>query len=396
MKAFLSYILRVITWVLFSLSLSSLTYASPCNTQDALSQGFKYIRSYHSTFSPHYRSPEMWKQFKKLIKFCPELSSTQSKKSGNTLFMAMAYHGSIKGLEFLAPFIKKPFQVNQSLKDVTFSAINKDNQHVLEFLWNSYPGQIELEKKDINGDTALTYAGFQGSVKSAVFLISKGANLEATDHEGFNVLLSAIMNKQPIDHLINHAINFNHTNHYGWSALMTSIHFEYKDAFDLLMAKAKNLDLELSTQDPQKQGYTAFLISMLTDDLYYAKKLLAKGADKEVKNTSGDTALLLAMEKNKDQHVRWLIETVRVNVNDSQSQTMITPIMKAIHKNNLSWFKLLLDHKDVDLSLKDKNGETVCYLAVLRTVLLEDSSFADELEKRKINKKTCVTTHSLL
>lgn len=71
-------------------------------------------------------------------------------------------------------------------------AASKDNIEVLSFLLHLFPTQIEV----VNGlgQTPLMWAASFGNMASSLYLLERGANINAADYKGNSVLLNAVQN----------------------------------------------------------------------------------------------------------------------------------------------------------------------------------------------------------
>jgi ankyrin repeat protein len=96
-----------------------------------------------------------------------------------------------------------------------------------------------------------------------------------------------------------------------------------------------------------------------------AELLLEKGADAEVGNFKGVTALHLAIEQPRNRDIWKILFKKRLNV-DFKDEDKTTPLHQAVKKGNDEIVGLLLEI-GADIEARDKNGETPLFYAVSRS-----------------------------
>lgn len=115
------------------------------------------------------------------------------------------------------------------------------------------------------------------------------------------------------------------------------------------VAPVRGQNLELVLLDAAAAGQTDLV-----------KALLDGGANIEIKNNVGATALILAAAKGHSEVVKLLLDRgAAVNV---KTATGITPLMAAATAGNAEMVKLLLE-KGADVSARDQQGRTAMNLA---------------------------------
>ena len=92
-------------------------------------------------------------------------------------------------------------------------------------------------------------------------------------------------------------------------------------------------------------------------DLARVKELVESGADVNVKNRDGETALMIATFKKHLDIVKYLVEKgADMNVQDINKETAL---MFAISKNHIDIVKYLVE-KGADVNVKNNMGKTAC------------------------------------
>ncbi len=188
----------------------------------------------------------------------------------------------------------------------------------------------------------LNYAIWDGSKDAIKLLISKGANVNVKDDDGFTLLIWAIWwsDKDMVELLISNGADLDtEEDSYGCTALYWAAVQGSKDLVELLiakgaaplsamhsaacagdLAKVKSLVKEgtdVNTKGKGSGDETPLFAAVFADHNDVAKFLIAKGADVNAKDKSGQTPLHPACEHGKRNMVELLIaEGADVNAKD--------------------------------------------------------------------------------
>jgi len=153
--------------------------------------------------------------------------------------------------------------------------------------------------KDDNGDTALDYSILGGNIEIIKLLLSKGLNVDGTVDGRWSPLMSAVNDaysgktfrngrEEIIKFLLNNKASVNYQDENGKTALMLAI-----DGETTLMEVVENsCDLFNNSERP---------------NLEIIKLLIETGADVNLKNSDGETALDIAKSYEKQAVIDYLI-----------------------------------------------------------------------------------------
>ncbi len=122
-------------------------------------------------------------------------------------------------------------------------------------------------------------------------LIRRGADINHKDYQGQNVLMLVIENGNSLaaKEVLKWKIDIDARDNYGTTALMYAVAY-YRDIFiDLL-------DLGANTNIQNDNGNTALMLAVGIGRLDFVRKLVYSGADPKIKNKEGKTAIDLAKE----------------------------------------------------------------------------------------------------
>ena len=145
----------------------------------------------------------------------------------------------------------------------------------------------DLHAKDWNNDTALAQAALTGSTEPTKILLDAGADIHARGDHGFTAFLYAAF-----------------SGHYECARILlergADINEQDEDGYTGLMLLAKyTKDSHLGLKENIKQKMFSSLTGV--DRIQTARLLLDKGADVNIKNKAGKTALMLAEEAGNNQ-----------------------------------------------------------------------------------------------
>ena len=196
------------------------------------------------------------------------------------------------------------------------SAIANDNISALNKLLSE---QVDVEVKDGANRTALMIAAKYADVELFEKLIVRGADIHGTTKRGGNVLMFAVLgrNGKIVAHLVKGQVDVDSVADNGWSAITVAAAKGYVDMLAILMPHSK----QLNQQDIY--GWTPAMRAVDNGHLNAAELLLAsKGADPNVKNEVGETALHRAAENaNKAMLELLLAYKVDKNIKDTRGRT---------------------------------------------------------------------------
>ncbi|MBQ4875166.1 MAG: ankyrin repeat domain-containing protein [Rickettsiaceae bacterium H1] len=108
-------------------------------------------------------------------------------------------------------------------------------------------------------------------------------------------------------------------------------------------------------------SWTALMYAAREGHSDIAELLIEKHADVNAKDRSGRTSLWLAAYNGNEKIVEQLLQK-NADVN-AQTEEGSTPLIAAAEEGHKGVVNLLLNGKDIDVNVKDRNGKTACDLA---------------------------------
>jgi len=199
------------------------------------------------------------------------------------------------------------------------------------------------------------YAARSGYTDTLHLLINSNADVEGTDEEDNTALISAayIGCRDAVKVLLARKANIDAVNAKGQTALIAAASMCHSDVVKIL------LDSKADVNAKDKKRRTALITSILSGDFDCAKMFLAVRADVNVICDNGDTALTLAIgQKSSDAQelMRSIIEAK--GKMEARTEYEMTPLMWAVHKNNLAAVSALIEAKANFETITD-TGETL-------------------------------------
>lgn len=116
-----------------------------------------------------------------------------------------------------------------------------------------------------------------------------------------------------------------------------------------------------------EQGNTALIYAVIAADVEMAKKIIAAGADVNLKNLAGRTALMEGIINNKSDIIRFLIEVEETKL-DEVDRNGYTALMYAVERNHLEVVESLYSKK-VAVLIKNNYSKTALELVNNKTHL---------------------------
>lgn len=165
-------------------------------------------------------------------------------------------------------------------------------------------------------------------------------------------------NKELVKILLENEVDVNETDENGntalfYSSLIVNLDLEI---INLLLNYGANVNIQ------NKVGYTALMDAVEANNLDLIRLLLAHRANPDLKEYEvGETALLIAVEDESLEAVKILILKGKANIN-LQDEIGNTALMNAINNNDNNMVEFLLEN-GADISIRNQNDEDALDLA---------------------------------
>jgi uncharacterized protein len=215
-----------------------------------------------------------------------------------------------------------------------------------------------LKLRGYNFDEQSFFAAAQARDLIAIdaFIVG-GINPNAQDGDGRTVLISAAARGEMdvVSRLLSHNVDINVKDKNGYTALSHAIDAMHDDVEEALLNRP-----ELDANCRGRNGRPALMAYVWRDNKARVEKLLAHGADVNLQDLDGDTALHGAAQTGNVE-IMGLLMDKGPNVN-AKNKVGGTPLMWAAVFGNDDAARMLLEN-GADVSLKDEDGVTAAQWA---------------------------------
>ncbi|CAK8998212.1 Ankyrin-2 (ANK-2) (Ankyrin-B) (Brain ankyrin) (Non-erythroid ankyrin) [Durusdinium trenchii] len=250
------------------------------------------------------------------------------------------------------------------LKELLVAGATKevqDNEGLTPLLLAAARGHVEIVKeliqagasndvKDNAGRTALHFAAREGHMEIVKELLAAGATKDVQDNEGHTVLHSAA--KEGHAEIVKELLAAGATKEIQDN--------NGKTAADLAWKEGETEIVELLEDPAETLARWTVLKAAEKGRLDVLKALLEQGADKDLKDDEGKTALYWAVQKDSMQMVQALLATGAAK--DIQTNLGHTALHRAAKKGHVEIVKELLA-AGATKEIQDNNGKTAADLA---------------------------------
>lgn len=237
----------------------------------------------------------------------------------------------------------------------------------------------DLDAKDESGKTALMHAAESGSMEAAEFLACNTATLTERDEEGVSAFAYAMSNAHlPVaTMLLCSGATVDEAGHHQKPLLVTAVMQENHPAMLMLLENRAGFGMNPALREALKKGSLEFAKDLLrfgadpnlridgkpalahaisTNNGAAISLLLKYGADPNKKDTSGESALMLALAKADDPlAIRLLDAGGDPNLVGGDGQP---PLLRLIGTDRLEMMTTLLD-RGADAAYCDEKGTTL-------------------------------------
>jgi uncharacterized protein len=171
---------------------------------------------------------------------------------------------------------------------------------------------MDVNARDANGHTLFSSVVAMGNMEMLKLMVKKGVDINITDQYGNTVLFDALFvsnGMEKITYLLKKGIHINQKNNYGDTALMSLLRYD-RVYYDLDWHKKLKLllryKLDIDVRD--EYGNTMLIIAAALDHIECLKTLIKAGADLNIKNKKGWTALLVVQYYYKNPGIAELLK----------------------------------------------------------------------------------------
>ncbi len=164
------------------------------------------------------------------------------------------------------------------------------------------PHKLKLDRLNKNNETALMQMAKQGHFNALKILVNAGANLDRKDTRGNTALMLAIENEHQniANYLVKFAAKVNILNNAGQTAVGIAHSKGYAALENMLIGIGANSGLRINQDVP-------LINEIINENWTQVKALIAAGADPNIQDNNGSTALKMAAGSGHTEAVKALI-----------------------------------------------------------------------------------------
>jgi len=340
--------------------------------------------------------------------------------NGRPLIFHLAKQG-IKHVPILQALFEKDNDIihYQHKMDGSILFLASQNEDFNIFKWLVSKG-VNINQEDIYRSTPALIAAHRNNPELLKQLFDLNADLFKEDEKKQSPILIAIKkgwadiiqnishkaiaegSTEKIKKLIEYKIDMNHPDEYGRTPLMMALKQGKIDVLEIL-AENKNIDFNqpdnlgrtpvfiaaqhnqpevilffeklaeqkrIDLNQPDKYGRTPAFIAAENGHLEIFKSLAKSGVDLNKPDETGLTPALIAAQKGNTEIIQCLCSLAEKKENPSVNLNLIggslgcSAASIALRFGHMPLFKLLVEHKAIDLTLPDKNGRTLPIIAI--------------------------------
>ncbi|XP_048248970.1 serine/threonine-protein phosphatase 6 regulatory ankyrin repeat subunit B-like isoform X2 [Haliotis rufescens] len=312
------------------------------------------------------------------------------KREKENCFLFWAVLGHNNNFVFEIENLTREEFTQTEISEAMLGCVFKNNLTALEWLFS------RSESPDIGIDSLLLLAAATGSSEILVYLIENGANVLSTNADKKTIIHLACMagHAKTLTVLKEHDIKLfndelkdevmNSTDNEGRTPLMVAALTGSNDCYQVLQSisnkktkdnnrddivhlacKGGNTVIVQHLVSPSnintrgQYGWTPVMMAAFKGHQSVFDLLVSKTADLTLVDNDGNSLLHLACYGGNTAIVQYLVSPSKVN---TRGQYGRTPVMMAAFKGHQSVFDLLVS-KDADLTLVDKDGDSLLHIA---------------------------------
>ena len=245
---------------------------------------------------------------------------------------------------------------------------------------NDLIGISILDIKDKLGLSALHYCVILNNFECLKLLMEKNADPFIRDKLGNNVLHLALKyNRYNIIYYLIDRIDLNFLSNKHETILQLALTSQNIELINTLLKKKINLD-----NQEQEYGLGAIHQSILNNNSSLTDKIIKNGANINLQDYFGNTALMYAINENLINHVKLFLNYSNLNYNltNFNGETALHLIFNNL-ENYVEFKNIIIKFiTNTDLNIQDNNGNTCLHLIVQNNLLTQ---YSEVLETKELN-----------
>ncbi len=248
------------------------------------------------------------------------------------------------------------FSANARGQTPVMLALGSESGSILP--WFFTPNTIKARDTSLN--TPLHYSARAGSREGCIFLVNRGADMNAVNRDGRTPLMTAIQSNSltAVNALLALGASVNVRDTSGFSPLHLSVQ---SGALPITQLLVKMKSIQIDVRD--FNGKTPLCVAVELNDTRSAELLLASGANPVAGDAQGKTSLHLSVKLQDTKILSLLLEkTSFIEVRDDNGTT---PLLEAMYRENAAAADVLVK-AGASIHARDGSGESPLSYALKR------------------------------
>lgn len=242
--------------------------------------------------------------------------------AGASALMVAAYNGHLKIVEALLIAGANVNATNNEGQTALTLASKEGHAEIVEILQE--PEKSRMMARQALGQD-LIKAVNEGKVEALQILIRFGADVNAKDDDGVTALLKAV-EAGFIDivlTLLDSGVDVDGTGRYGETPLMVAAAEGQNNIVEMLIQTGAEVNRKaVGDEKGEGAGWTALMLTAMENREEVMRQLLSVGADPEVTNDAGETALDIAKSEGNKEAIRLLEEAAKIASTKPEESTL--------------------------------------------------------------------------
>jgi ankyrin repeat protein len=252
--------------------------------------------------------------------------------------------------DFTKDLLARSSQIRNIDPHLLFQAADRKNAAIMKLLIDA---GLNVNITNEKGETLLYSAILAGDEDTVLLIIEKGADIRATGVAGITPIQLAVGHNEPkvVAKLVAMGVPVDEKTTDGYTLAEMAVYEGHPEILEMLLAKGAKVNLDFCVLWAIRDGHGKSV-----------DVLLKHGANPNVMNENGETAIWLASETGETEAVQALIAH-HAHIDFPDKNQNIPPIAIASHNGQLANVKILAE-AGAKLEAKDNSGFTALAHAV--------------------------------
>ncbi len=223
----------------------------------------------------------------------------------------------------------------KTVKDFSFDLIRHSEDGNIDRMKEDIAAGAEINFKAGSGTTALTGAARHGHFEAVKFLVEHGADVHLTDGCGSTALITA--SRATDMNLVRYLLeeqhsDINHRDRLGWSALYCAVLDNHPEMVRYYLEHGADVNIrDREEETPLMECFCSHFVNS-EESMTLAEILVHGGADLDLQDKEGRTALFFAIEKGNHDAADFILDSgASPHIRDKKGNTPLLYALQRYH-----------------------------------------------------------------